>query len=321
VVASNENDTEQSIEQDQTADDAVGCGECSSEGGSDQSQTAENNNTTNQNATPIAETSQSNLIGPDQASAWAPIEWKGSASHRGGDDAEQSNEAETTVIAVNENDTEQTIDQDQSVGDRDGCGKCGSSGGGDSQTQTAENNNTTNQNAAPSASTNQSNEIGSDQAPPWYPTTKKGYESSRGNDEAEQSNEADSTVVAVNENGSEQTIDQGQTADHKDEGDRDHKDKDDDRDHRAGGHKDRGHKDRGNESCPGADCERCIRTQSQTARNQNSTNQNAEPSARTNQSNTSQGGSAESNGAGTKALAANRNDAGQSIAQAQHLSS
>jgi hypothetical protein len=126
--------------------------------------------------------------GSDQAKSWtAPTDWKGSDRNHGDSEVEQSNDAETTVIAENKNDTGQSIDQDQTAGDdRGGCGKCGTEGG--SQSQTAENNNTTNQNAAPSAETNQSNEIGSDQAKSsTAPTDWKGSDRNHG-DEVEQSN-------------------------------------------------------------------------------------------------------------------------------------
>ena len=308
VVAVNENGTEQSIDQDQTAGgDRGGCGKCGSEGDSYLEQYAENNNTTNQNAAPSATTNQSNEIGSDKGQPWASKEWKSDDSHRENGGAEQANEAETTVVAVNENGTEQSIDQDQTAGDdRDRCGKCGSESGG-SQTQTAENNNTTNQNATPSATTNQSNEIGTDQAQNSSPNGKTDY-GSRGEDDVEQSNDAETEVVADNENGTEQSIDQDQTA--RDKDDRDHKDKDD-----------RDHKDK---DCLGADCDRCVRTQSQTAGNNNTSNQTANPSAETNQSNSADRGQDDldqSNEAGTKALAANRNGTGQSIGQSQHLSS
>jgi len=301
-------------------------------------QEATNTNETNQNAEPSAETNQVNV--------YAPIAVLSKDSNNG--KVDQSNEAETTVVAVNKNGTEQSIDQDQTASDdRGGCGKCGSEGE-TSQSQTAENNNTTNQNAEPSATTNQSNEIGSDRGQPGASKEWKGDGSHRENGGAEQSNEADTTVVAINENGTEQSIDQDQTAqdkddrDHKDKDDRDHKDKDDrdhkdkdDRDHKDKDdrdHKDkdgRGHKDkdgRGHKGkdCLGADCDRCVRTQSQTAGNNNTSNQNAAPGAQTYQSNTSDRGQNDldqSNEAGTEALAANRNGAGQSIGQSQHLSS
>ena len=201
AIAVNENGTKQSIDQDQTAEGRDGCGKCDSEGGSSQSQTAENNNTTNQNAQPNAETHQSNV--------YVPVAVLSKDSNNG--KVEQSNEAETTAIAVNENGTKQSIDQDQTAEGRDGCGKCGSEGGS-SQSQTAENNNTTNQNAQPNAETHQSNQIGSDQAEASNPTWDKGYESPRDRDGAEQSNEAETTAIAVNENGTKQSIDQDQTA-------------------------------------------------------------------------------------------------------------
>ena len=199
VIASNDNDTEQSIDQDQTAGD--GCGKCGSEGGVSQSQTAENNNTNDQTANPSAETNQVNVH--------APVAVLSKDSNNG--KVDQSNEAETTVIASNDNDTEQSIDQDQTAGDgRDGCGKCGSEGGV-SQSQTAENNNTNEQTANPSATTNQSNEIGTDQAQNSSPNGKKDY-GSRGEDDIDQSNEAETTVIASNDNDTEQSIDQDQTA-------------------------------------------------------------------------------------------------------------
>jgi hypothetical protein len=311
VVANNENGTGQSIDQDQTAgDDRGGCGKCGPEGGSTQSQTAENNNTTNQNAEPSAETNQVNV--------YAPVAVLSKDSNGG--EVEQSNDAETKVVAVNENGTGQSVDQDQTAGD--GVG---------SQTQTAENNNTTSQNAAPSAETNQSNQIGSDEAKPsTAPTDWKGSDRNH-DDEVEQSNDAETTVIAENENGTEQSVDQDQTAkdkddrDHKDKDDRDHKDKDDrdhkdkdDRDHKD--KDDRDHKDRDGRA-------RCApkggRSQSQTAGNNNATNQSATPNAATNQSNSADRGDDidQSNEAGTKALAANRNGTGQSIGQSQHLSS
>ena len=400
VIASNENGTKQSIDQDQTAgDDRGDCGKCGSEDGSYLEQYAENNNTNNQTANPSATTNQSNEIGSDEAQASSPTGNKGYESHRDSDDVEQSNEAETTVVANNENGTKQSIDQDQTAGDAGGCGKCGSEGDS-SQTQTAENNNTNNQTANPSATTNQSNEIGTDQAQKSRPNGKTGY-GSRGEDDVEQSNDAETKVVAGNENGTEQKIDQDQTArdkddrdhkdkddrdhkdkddrdhkdkddrdhkdkddrdhkdkddrdhkdkddrDHKDKDDRDHKDKDDrdhkdkdDRDHKDKDdrdgkdddhkdkddrdHKDKDDRDHKDKDCLGADCDRCVRTQSQTAGNNNTSNQTANPSAQTNQSNSADRGQDDldqSNEAGTKALAANRNGTGQSIGQSQHLSS
>jgi hypothetical protein len=332
VVAVNENGTEQSIDQDQTAgDDRGGCGKCGSEGDVSQTQTAENNNETNQTANPSATTNQSNEIRSDHGQPGASKEWNGHGRPGENGGTDQSNEAETTVVAVNENGTEQSIDQDQTADGRDRCGKCGSEGDV-SQTQTAENNNETNQTANPSATTNQSNQIGSDPAEASSPTWNKGYESNRDRNGTEQSNEAETTVIAVNENGTEQSIDQGQTArdkddrDHKDKDDRDHKDKDD-RDHKDKDdrdHKDKDDRDHKDKDCLGADCDRCVRTQSQTAGNNNTSNQTANPSAETNQSNSADGGQDDvdqSNEARTKALAANRNGTGQSIGQSQHLSS
>jgi hypothetical protein len=142
-----------------------------------QTQEATNTNEATQNAEPSAETNQVNV--------YLPIAVLSHGSNNG--EVDQSNEADTTVVASNENGTEQSIDQDQTAGDdRGGCGKCGTEGG--SQSQTAENNNTTNQNAAPSAETNQSNEIGSDQAKSsTAPTDWKGSDRNHG-DEVEQSN-------------------------------------------------------------------------------------------------------------------------------------
>ena len=65
------------------------------------------NNTTNQTAEPRAETNQVNVR--------LPIAFGSHDSNNG--EVDQSNEAETTVVASNENGTEQSIDQDQTAGD------------------------------------------------------------------------------------------------------------------------------------------------------------------------------------------------------------
>ena len=83
------------------------------------SQEATNNNTNDQTANPSAETNQVNV--------YLPIAIGSHGSNNG--EVDQSNEAETTVIADNENGTKQSIDQDQTAGDdRGDCGKCGSEG-------------------------------------------------------------------------------------------------------------------------------------------------------------------------------------------------
>ncbi len=70
-------------------------------------QEATNNNTNDQTANPSAETNQVNV--------YAPVAVLAKDSNNG--KVDQSNEAETTVIASNDNDTEQSIDQDQTAGD------------------------------------------------------------------------------------------------------------------------------------------------------------------------------------------------------------
>src|SRR3970282_2590569 len=73
---------------------------------SSQTQQATNENSTTRDAESTAETHQVNV--------YAPVAVLSPGSNNG--DVEQSNEAETTAVAVNDNDSEQSIEQDQAAG-------------------------------------------------------------------------------------------------------------------------------------------------------------------------------------------------------------
>ena len=117
--AYNQNDTQQSVEQEQGADakgshpsgskdggneDGCGCGG-TSHADVDQSQTGDNSNDTTQDASANAETNQHNLNQPFSL-----------LSHGSGGDVHQSNDATTVAGAGNVNLTDQAIGQVQEVG-------------------------------------------------------------------------------------------------------------------------------------------------------------------------------------------------------------
>ena len=255
-----------------------------------QTQQATNENSTTQDAESTAETHQVNV--------YAPVAVLSPGSNNG--DVEQSNEAETTAVAVNDNDSEQSIEQDQAAGAGSSCGKCGSDGGS-SQSQQAENNNTTDQDSSANAETRQVNV--------YAPVAVLSPGSNNG--DVDQSNKAETTAVAVNDNDSKQSIDQDQTAESRD----------------------------GKDSCgkcgSGGNVE-----QTQDAANNNTTDQDASANAATNQSNQignqpekspaygskegyadhrkgDDGDVDQSNKAETTAVAVNDNDSKQSIDQDQ----
>ena len=300
-----------------------------------QTQEATNENSTTQDAGSTAETRQVN--------DYAPVAVLSPGSNNG--DVEQSNEAETKAVAANSNDSEQSIDQDQAAESRDGkdsCGKCGS-GGNVEQTQDAANNNTTDQDASANAVTNQSNQIGNQpEKSPAY-GSKEGYADHRKGDDGdvEQSNKAETTAVAVNDNDSKQSIDQDQTAESRDGkgwgyeprdrgGKDDHgKSHDKDKEHKPHrGDKDDHRKSHDKDSCDRPDKGKSSgeTSQSQQAGNNNTTSQSADADARTDQTNLyapvaskshgSNGGDVDqSNQAKTTALAGNGNSSGQAIWQ------
>lgn len=153
----------------------------------DQVQQATNSNQTNQDADAAAETNQLNV--------YAPVTVLSKDSNNG--DVEQSNDADTTAVAVNDNETDQSIQQDQEadLGDGDACRKCGS-GGAVSQSQEAENDNSTDQDANASAETNQVNV--------YAPVAV--FSKNSNNGDVNQSNEADTTAIAANQNTTDQVI-------------------------------------------------------------------------------------------------------------------
>jgi hypothetical protein len=195
ATAYNGNETDQSIWQDQDAavgDD--GCGTCHSGGGSiSQDQTGENTNSTYQDADADATTEQKNVN--------VPIAILSPGANGG--DVNQSNEADTTATAWNQNETDQSIWQDQ---DAVIDGACGCSGGGSIvQSQDATNSNETDQDADADATTEQKNV----NVPIAILSPSHSCGCGSGGD-VNQSNNATTTAWAGNSNETDQSVKQDQ---------------------------------------------------------------------------------------------------------------
>ena len=170
--------------------------------GLDQSQTGQNSNTTDQQSEAAATTKQLNLN--------LPISLLSPGSNSG--DVDQSNDADTTVISANENDSTQSVDQTQqgSVEGSDkghdscGCGHKSKNGhdGGESasQSQQAANTNETSQDSSAEATTYQANVN--------LPVAILSPGANSG--DVDQSNKADTYVASYNKNDSTQSVDQTQ---------------------------------------------------------------------------------------------------------------
>jgi hypothetical protein len=190
AVASNWNDTDQSIYQDQEATSGGGCG-CRS-GGIDQDQMPSNTNRTDQDADATATTYQVNVN--------APIAILSPGSNNG--DVDQSNDATTIAGATNSNETDQFIGQSQDArAGGHGC-YCGAPSGGIDQDQSATNDNSTYQDASADASTKQYNVNA--------PITVLSPGSNKG--DVSQSNDATTVAWAGNSNSTGQMIYQKQNA-------------------------------------------------------------------------------------------------------------
>ena len=161
-------------------------------GGIDQTQTGSNTNDTDQSSDAYAETSQVNVNAPISILSWN--------SNNG--DVTQSNDATTTAVAANDNETAQWIDQGQSAStDGSSCDPCG--GSGDiSQSQDGSNSNETTQSSSADASTSQVNVNAPISILSW----------GSNNGDVTQSNSADTTAVAANQNDTTQGIAQDQWA-------------------------------------------------------------------------------------------------------------
>jgi hypothetical protein len=230
----NENGTGQWIGQSQTADaGGSGCDPCDS-GDISQTQSGSNSNTTYQDATSEARTEQKNVNVPISVLSigGGPCRCDGASSN----DVEQSNDATTTAYSGNRNATHQVIGQNQEATSTGGgpccpetepkhawfehpCGcEDGKDGDGITQTQDADNANSTRQNADATASTYQKNRNspisvlsiagGHPCDPCGHPCDPCG---GSGGD-VNQSNDADTTAWSRNENATGQWIGQSQSA-------------------------------------------------------------------------------------------------------------
>jgi hypothetical protein len=190
AVASNWNDTDQSIWQSQRATSRGG--RCGCRGRRiDQDQTASNSNRTDQDANATAETTQVNVN--------APVAILSPGSNNG--DVDQSNDATTIAEASNWNDTDQFIGQSQDAR-AGGRGCCGGSSRGIRQDQSATNDNSTYQDANADASTTQYNV----NAPIAI------LSPGSNNGDVSQSNDATTVARASNSNSTNQGIHQRQGA-------------------------------------------------------------------------------------------------------------
>jgi hypothetical protein len=190
AYADNSNGTDQSVEQDQQAkvDGSRGTSHDKGSGtGIDQSQSAGNDNSTEQGAEATAGTSQLNVNAPISVLSWG--------ANNG--DVDQHNDATTTAGASNGNATLQSVDQ----GQRAASGGSGA-GGGVEQSQEGWNSNETTQQAAAEATTEQANVN--------LPISILSWGSNNG--DVDQSNKADTKAYADNSNGTAQSVDQGQQA-------------------------------------------------------------------------------------------------------------
>jgi hypothetical protein len=159
-----------------------------------QEQTATNSNSTTQDAAAEATTKQANVNLPISVLSWGS----------NGGDVDQSNSADTEASAANENDTKQAVDQDQQAG----AGSRGTShapqpaGTGIDQRQSGTNDNSTEQGAEATAATRQLNVNAPISVLSW---------GANGGD-VDQSNDATTKAGAENTNGTDQKVDQDQTA-------------------------------------------------------------------------------------------------------------
>jgi hypothetical protein len=223
AVAVNQNETDQWIGQGQAA--STGGGSCDPCGGGDvsQEQDGSNENETHQGAEANAETHQVNVN--------APIAILSHGSNNG--DVNQSNEASTTAVAGNQNETNQGVSQDQwasSGGSEHGCGGCGN-GGGITQTQTGSNENGTSQEADANATTEQENwnvpvsilsfgggdhgscdNVKDGGCGGTKPDCGCSGDHRHDQSDVTQSNDATTTAVAGNQNATWQSVDQSQDA-------------------------------------------------------------------------------------------------------------
>ena len=192
--AGNQNDTTQTVGQSQDAT-VAGSGFCGCEGPSiAQTQIGTNDNTTDQNATANAETTQVNVN--------APIAILSPGANSGA--VTQSNQADTNATAYNGNTTDQSIWQKQDAVVRgDGCGNCHSGGGSISQDQSGENTNDTTQDAVANATTEQQNL----NVPIAILSPSCGC---HGGGDVNQSNDAATTAWAGNSNATSQSVTQDQ---------------------------------------------------------------------------------------------------------------
>jgi hypothetical protein len=159
-----------------------------------QEQTATNTNSTTQDAAAEATTKQANVNLPVSVLSWGS----------NGGDVDQSNSADTTAVATNENSTAQKVDQDQQAdaGSRGTSHAPKSAGSGIDQDQTATNDNTTDQRSDATATTKQANVNAPISVLSW----------GANNGDVEQSNDADTTAKAGNSNGTDQRVYQDQQA-------------------------------------------------------------------------------------------------------------
>src|SRR5919109_1909016 len=191
--AGNSNETTQTVDQSQDGT-VAGSGFCGCEAPSiEQSQTGTNDNSTDQDATANAETTQVNVN--------APVAILSPGANSG--DVTQSNQADTNATAYNGNTTDQSVGQVQHAAVRgDGCGTCNAGGGSISQDQSGENTNDTDQDATANASTEQKN---------WN-TPIAILSPGANSGDVNQSNDATTTAWAGNSNETDQSIDQAQDA-------------------------------------------------------------------------------------------------------------
>jgi hypothetical protein len=190
--ATNDNGTDQKVDQDQNAsvEGSRGTSSDTRDGGAgvSQDQSASNDNGTEQRADSSAGTRQLNVNAPVSVLSWG--------SNNG--DVDQNNDANTTAGAANSNGTAQTVLQDQWA---EADGRHGK-GAGIDQSQDATNDNETNQVAGADASTKQANVN--------VPVSVLSWGSNGG--DVSQGNQADTESFATNDNSTSQVIGQDQTA-------------------------------------------------------------------------------------------------------------
>ena len=309
AAAGNANSTEQGVQQDQDASsDGAGsgsscdpCGEDRNGGDIDQKQDGHNSNTTEQNASAQAGTEQTNVNAPVSVLSTGS---NGSSCGSCGSDSggvDQNNDANTKAESYNDNATDQSIEQGQlaSIDDANPCDHCSGSAGDIVQSQEGGNENTTDQGADAKAETHQVNI----NAPVSI------LSSGSNNGDVDQSNEADTKATSYNGNATDQSVDQGQTA-------------------QTGGGGDHGYGCGCHDGYNGKGSGSGDIDQTQDATNANSTTQDATSEATTNQYNvnapvsilsvgSNNGDVHQGNDAHTNAAAGNSNSTEQSIGQQQ----